>query len=318
MLQLQIWLDISKSIQNNEGIFVTQDISYWVAAHLTGIFQIKDEYNDLLRCGSRGAGVSINRGVITTVRKSKNSSVKYFFNGIETERGKALVSSKVVEILIPRTKQTGFRLDYKFEIPISSGYGASAAGAVGTTFAINDLFDLGLSDLELFQVAHKAEVLTKSGLGDVIGLFQGGLEIRIKEGAPGIGKTIPIIDSDNWKIATVHLGPLITSKILSNPQKREAVNVAGEKLIINLISNPTIENFILSAAEFTEKVNLWSSRLKKYIKSLPKNIIGAQIMLGESLFLFYQRESDLKLSNIPHNMINKETICQQPVLKCEQ
>ena len=297
---------------------MTQDISYWVAAHLTGIFQIKDENNDLLRCGSRGAGVSINRGVITTASKSKSSSVKYFFNGIETERGKALVSSKVVEILIPRTKQTDFRLDYKFEIPLSSGYGASAAGAVGTAFAINDLFDLGRSNLELFQIAHQAEVITKSGLGDVIGLFQGGLEIRTKEGAPGFGKTLPIKNSNRWEIATVHLGSLKTSIILSNPQKREAVNVAGEKLIKDLISNPTMDNFVVLAADFTEKVNLWSPRLKKYIKNLPENIIGAQIMLGESLFLFYQQESDLKLSNIPHNMINKETICQQPVLKCEQ
>lgn len=297
---------------------MTQDISYWVAAHLTGIFQIKDENNDLLKCGSRGAGVSINRGVKTTASKSKNSTVKFFFNGIEIERGNAVVSSKVVEILIPSRLQTGFKLNYKFETPISSGYGASAAGAVGTAFAINDLFNLGKNNMELFQIAHQAEVLTKSGLGDVIGLFQGGLEIRTKEGAPGFGKTLPIKNSNRWKIATVHLGSLKTSTILSNPQKREAVNVAGEKLIKDLISNPTMDNFVVLAADFTEKVNLWSPRLKKYIKNLPENIIGAQIMLGESMFLFYQHENDLKLPNIPQNLITKETICQKPVLKCEQ
>jgi pantoate kinase len=38
---------------------LTNDVSYWVASHLTGIFEIRDESNDLLRKGSRGAGLSI-------------------------------------------------------------------------------------------------------------------------------------------------------------------------------------------------------------------------------------------------------------------
>jgi pantoate kinase len=305
-----------RSIQNNEGIFVTQEASYWVAAHLTGIFQIKDDNPDILKRGSRGAGVSIARGVRTSVKRVISSSIKYYFNGIEIEANKALVSSKVVEILIPEPDRNNIQVNHEFEIPLSAGYGASAAGAVGTAFCLNELFELELTDLEIFQVAHKAEVVTKSGLGDVIGLYQGGLELRLKAGAPGYGKTTSIEDSGSWNIATVHLGSLTTSSVLSDPQKRQAVNRAGEKILSDLISDPSFDKFILSAKEFTEKVGLWSKRLKKYLDQLPNGIIGAQIMLGESFFLFYHDKKEIELVSIPQTMIAEENICQNTVVKC--
>ncbi len=294
---------------------MTQDASYWVAAHLTGIFHIKDDNPDVLKRGSRGAGVSINRGVKTSVIRITNPSVKYFFDGIEIDAREALVSSKVVELLIPNQFKNSIQVNHEFEVPLSAGYGASAAGAVGTAFCLNELFDIGLTEMEIFQVAHKAEVMTKSGLGDVIGLYQGGLEIRLKEGAPGFGKTISMRDSENWNVATVHLGPLTTSTVLSDRRKRQVVNRAGEKILSSLISNPNFENFIFSARKFTEEVSLSSKKLKRYLDQLPKGIIGAQIMLGESFFLFYQDKQDIEITNLPQNKIIEEEICQNTVVK---
>lgn len=294
---------------------MTQPVSYWVAAHLTGLFQIMDGAEDLLYRGSRGAGVSINRGVTTTIRRIKSPSIEIFFNGVRKFPSEAFVTNKVVELLVPRTERSNLRINHNFEIPVASGYGTSAAGAIGTTFALNTLLKLGLSKLELFQVAHKAEVLNKTGLGDVIGLYQGGLEIRLKEGAPGIGETMSLINSKDWKIATVHLGSLSTSEVLSNPQKRNAVNEAGSKLISKLISRPNFENFIKLSATFSKKVNLWSQNLKKSIENLPTTVIGAQIMLGEAFFVFYRDNRDLADIKIPKSQLTKEIICQNTIVR---
>ena len=294
---------------------MTQEASYWVAAHLTGIFHIKDDNPDILKRGSCGAGVSINRGVKTSVIRIASPSVKYFFDGIEIDAREALVSSKVVELLIPNQFKNNIQVNHEFEVPLSAGYGASAAGAVGTAFCLNELFDIGLTEMEIFQVAHKAEVITKSGLGDVIGLYQGGLEIRLKEGAPGFGKTISMRGSDCWNVATVHLGPLMTSTVLSDSRKRQVVNRAGEKILSSLISNPNFEKFIFSAKKFTEEVGLSSKKLKRYLDQLPKGVIGAQIMLGESFFLFYHDKQDMEVANIPQNKIIEEEICQNTVVK---
>lgn len=294
---------------------MTQAVSYWVAAHLTGLFQIKDNSENVLFRGSRGAGVSISRGVTTTIQRIKSSSIDVLFNGERRFPSDALVTNRVVELLLPQTEQTNLRIHHNFEVPLSSGYGASAAGALGTSFALNTLLKLGLSKLELFQIAHKAEVLTKSGLGDVIGLYQGGLEIRVKEGAPGIGETIPLENSKDWKIATVHLGSLSTSEVLSNPQKRKAVNEAGGELISELISRPYFDNFIKLSSAFSKRVRLWSPRLKKSIENLPPEVIGSQIMLGEAFFVFYRDSRDLVDIEIPKSQLNKEKICQNTIVR---
>jgi len=296
---------------------VTQDISYWIASHLTGIFEIKDESNNLLQQGSRGAGLSINRGVITKVSRVRHSNIEIFFDGIKKTAIEAAVTSCVIEILLSQKKRSNLKIAHNFEVPISSGYGTSAASALGTAFALNDLLGLEKSKLELFQVAHKAEVLTKSGLGDVIGLYQGGLEIRLKEGAPGIGKIMPFKNPNGWKVATVQLGTLSTSAILSNPQKRRVVNNAGRELISMLISHPDFSNFIKLSRLFTEKANLWSPKLQKYLKNLPETVLGSQIMLGEAFFVFFRDRNDLSQINIPITQINEETICQNTVVRRE-
>ncbi len=294
---------------------MTDDVSYWVAAHLTGIFEIKDESNDILTKGSRGAGLCINRGVITTIHQSKCSQIEIFFNGVKQKDTEAAITTRVLEILLPQQLRSNLRVSHDFEIPLSSGYGASAAGAVGTAFALNDFFGLGLSEIELLQVAHKAEVLIRSGLGDVIGLFQGGLELRLKEGAPGIGRTMPITNTNGWKVATIHFGPLSTFEVLSNPLKRKAVNDAGRGLISKLISKPQFEHFIRLSAIFSEKANLWSPQLRKSVQSLPATVVGAQIMLGEAFFVFYREDADLAKIKVPMAQINKEIICQKTIVR---
>ncbi|MFX1285541.1 MAG: pantoate kinase [Promethearchaeota archaeon] len=293
------------------------DVSYWVASHLTGIFEISDESSNLLYQGSRGAGLSINRGVTTTVRRAKSSNVEIFFDGMKKTELEAAVTSRVLEILLPDKRQSNLSIFHNFEVPLSSGYGASAASAVGTAFALNDLLELNLPELELFQVAHKAEVLTKTGLGDVIGLYQGGLEIRLKEGAPGIGQTMSLKSTGEWKVATAHLGTLSTSEVLSNPQKRKAVNDAGRELISELISHPYFHNFIELSTAFTEKANLLTPQLREHIKNLPQGVIGSQIMLGESIFIFYRDRSALADIDIPNAQIIEETICTNTVKKRE-
>ncbi len=296
---------------------MTDDVSYWVAAHLTGIFEIKDESNDLLTKGSRGAGLCIERGVKTTIQQSKCPKIEIFFNGVKQKNTEAAVTTSVLEILLPQQERSNLKITHDFEIPLSSGYGASAAGAVGTAFAINDYLGLGFSELKLLQVAHKAEVLNRSGLGDVIGLFQGGLELRLKEGAPGFGKTIPITSIDGWKVATIHFGPLSTFEVLSNPLTRKAVNNAGKGLISKLISRPRFENFIRLSAIFSEKANLWSPQLQKSVQSLPQTVVGAQIMLGEALFVFYREKGDLAQIKVPKAHINRENICQKTIVRRE-
>ncbi len=292
---------------------MTNDVTYWVAAHLTGIFEIRDESDNILEKGSRGAGLSINRGVLTTIRPTQSDTIEIYFNGRRQDHSEALVTICVVELMLSHEERSNLLIEHKFEVPLSSGFGASAAGALGTAFAINEIYSLNKSDLELYQIAHKAEILTKSGLGDIIGLYQGGLEIRCQEGAPGVGKTMSMNNRERWEVATVHLGPLPTSEVLTDPQERTRINLAGKNLISDLIANPEFSNFIRLARKFTENTGLWSKRMQVMARRIPQGIFYAQIMLGEGFLLFFREESILDQIKLPKEFIIKESVCENTV-----
>ncbi len=283
--------------------------SYWIAAHLTCIFEIRDQSSNILEKGSRGAGISIKRGVTTTILDNNKKEPEIHFNGKNQPLSDSMVSVQVMNLLLSPEEQQNFIISHSFDIPIGGGFGASAAGALGAAFCINDFFELGYNDLTLYQIAHRSEVLTKSGLGDIIALYQGGLEIRIRAGAPGYGETIGIEMDQKWKIATISFSGLPTSSVLSDSDKRFRVNSTGAALIDQLLLNPIFSNFIKIANKFTLGVQLWSEKVKKIILNLPSSIFGSQIMLGDAILLFYQNDDDLYELNLDSDLIRKEEIC---------
>ena len=294
---------------------MTTNVTYWVASHLTGIFEIVDQATDLLLKGSRGAGISIDRGVTTTVSASENPDIHVYFDGKSILIEEAAITSKIIDLVLPQEDHSYFRVEHNFEVPLSAGYGASAAGALGCAFALNDFFHLGHSELDLFHIAHQAEVQLKSGLGDILGLYQGGLEIRTKPGAPRLGKTIAFTNDQEWKLATISFGPISTAKILSDPEKRGIVSCVGHSVLKDLLQNPTFSEFIRQSQQFTESVGLMSLELREFSSSLPRDIESAQIMLGNSLFLFYKDQEVLDEIQRFNTDVIQEEICQETVIR---
>ncbi len=287
---------------------------YWVAGHITGVFEICDTISDTLYQGSRGAGFSINRGVITWVEESDDNKDHIFFDNKEIKITDAKVSFSVVNLFRQYfiSKKPKLNIYHSFEIPLSSGFGASAAGALGVCYALSSFFDLGLSKKELFQIAHIAEVTEGGGLGDIIGLFRGGWELRIKPGAPYIGQTRELMEDQPLKIATISKGPIKTSEVIRNQKIKEQLNFAGKIALEKLTNRPTVSEFAKQIEFFTdnsglktEDVETISSDIKK---ETPSVFIG-QIMLGNGLIILFNKEDEVK--NIPDLVI--ETLCKDTV-----
>jgi galactokinase len=71
---------------------------------------------------------------------------------------------------------TGFKCSITSALPAGSGLSSSAALACGTATGINELFNLGLTDLEIMDVARNAEhhfVGTKCGIMDQFAVVKG-------------------------------------------------------------------------------------------------------------------------------------------------
>ncbi|MFN4046095.1 MAG: hypothetical protein ACK4H7_01985, partial [Acidilobaceae archaeon] len=78
-------------------------------------------------------------------------------------------------------------LDMVTPLPPGVGFAVSAASAIASSLAVGA--SLGLSYKRLLRVAHEAEVLERTGLGDVLAISCGvGLAVRFKPGAPGVGE----------------------------------------------------------------------------------------------------------------------------------
>ena len=269
--------------------------SYWAAGHITTFFKIADSSDDLLYKGSCGAGFNIKRGVIATVSNapSLNLTHRIYFNGSLQSQNTTGITDYIFTELeeIIQDKLPKLEIKYDFQVPIGSGYGTSASAALTTVFAINSFLDLHIPEINLWQIAHKAEIANKTGLGDILGMYSNSkFELRIKEGAPGIGIVKPInFQGDEYDLYTLTLGPLSKKNILSDPSKRKKIIEKGLESVERFQRLPTFDNFCEISLEFTKFIDLLPRKLQKVVDSFGSSIKCSQIMLGESLYFFVPR-----------------------------
>lgn len=290
--------------------------SYWVASHITGFFTIHDEHPDPLYRGSRGAGFSISRGTTTKVEFSDDNSNHFYFNNNEVSSEIANVTNNVLNqfltLMKPRTNNDyGISIYHEFDVPLSCGFGASASGALGCSFALNDLLDINLEEKTLYGIAHIAELNEGGGLGDILSLYQGGWEFRLKEGAPFIGQAENIVQN-GYRIATVSFGEIATKSIIKNKEWKEKINVVGNHFVDCIINEPTVSNFGKMSKEFSLGTLLVTPEIVEiYEKFSKEDFLVSQIMLGNGIFILYEKQSELPDID---NLI-KEEICFKSVKK---
>ena len=220
--------------------------SIFVPGHITGFFQIIDHPNPLYK-GSRGAGVVLNKGIITELKIEDGAEdVQIKINGRYDPKN-ASITYKTIDLIKNRFKLEDKKISIKheFQVPISTGFGTSAACALGTSLAMTKTLNLPLTFNNAASFAHLAEIEMKSGLGDVMAEITGGIVLRLIEGSPGIGMADKIIEknSDEVFIISKTLGEIETSKIIEDPYYKKRINQYGRKLLDELIKTPDSENF---------------------------------------------------------------------------
>ena len=256
--------------------------------HITGFFQIFDQSADPLHVGSKGAGVSLSRGVKTTakIEKALKDSSEVKINGIVSSS--AEVSQRVIKAAVTRSEKHGrlkVAVEHYVETPIGAGFGSSGAAALSLALALNEALDLGMSRIEAAQLAHVAEVECKTGLGTVLAETFGGVEIRVKPGAPGIGEIKQIPIAKKTVVACISFGPLLTKRLLSDEETRKRVNTFGGELAEKLAEHPELDSFLESSRQFAEHLGLMGNKVRRVLAATDKtHHICSMPMFGESVF----------------------------------
>jgi pantoate kinase len=265
-------------------------------AHVTGFFKahLDDNQNNLEKVGSMGAGFSIKQGVTTRVkiqtRNDQESNFEVTSQGYQSD--KTDISEYVLDEFLKLGDFTTkfFKIEHDISIPVGYGLGSSGAVALSLSFALDQALQTKLERTMIGQIAHNAEVNCKTGLGDVLASFHGGFEIRVKPGAPGIGR-VEKITIDKISVIMICFSPISTNKFIK--ERLSQINGLGGKMVNKLLESKNYEHFQDMSLEFAKYVDVMTPRMQKLVNELYENNIKCGIALfGETIFSMIPQEKE--------------------------
>ena len=261
----------------------------YAPGHITGFFQIH-EHEDPHHKGSTGCGLVLNGGVTTEVKVGESvKETEIFLNGKKVE-------GKTTRTVLDLITELPVRVKSWAEIPVGCGFGASGAGALGAAYALNRALSLNHTAKDLTEYAHVAEVVNRSGLGDIAAQSNGGVVIRLRPGGPFFG-SVDRIPAPEARVFCIVLGEISTATVLSDETTASKINAAGRAAMTQLLEKPTLENFMLRAKDFASKTGLLSDRAKDVIEAVEAANCGyaSQAMLGDTIFAVYPEGQEFEL-----------------------
>lgn len=238
--------------------------------HITCFFQ-PVRSDDMLTTGSLGVGIRIDKGSTVTVDERSDRKIAVTMDGQTSD---AKITKAVLELLAPGR---GFDVTVVNDLPISQGFGMSAAGAISTGLCICQM--LGIDENEAYKAAHVAEIREGGGLGDVAGIMgKGPISARIKAGFPPAGVVESSGSSENFTLAVIGES-MGTKGILNDAGTMQRIAKAGENALSQYHSPNDM--FRLSR-RFSSDAGLETSAMSAALSKLGER--AAMCMLGNSIF----------------------------------
>ncbi len=254
--------------------------------HVTAFFDVHLD-PDPRAMGSRGAGLSLSLGVRTVARAREESrpSIDVIVNG---RRQEADVTRRVAEKVLG-SRLFEVKILSETPLPVSQGFGVSAAAALSTALALDDALGGHVPRDELVAIAHETEVECGTGLGDVVPASMGGMDLRLKPGAPGHGEVRKFPVEADLLLAVV--GPeILTKTVIGDSKKVAAINRIGGPLVEEFARDPALERLFELGNRFTEETGLADKRILEVIHASRMFGRATMAMLGNSVFATGHRE----------------------------
>jgi pantoate kinase len=261
----------------------SSQITFFCPGHISGYFRPFITDNPL-NSGSSGAGVVIDSGVTTSLTRSDKISITILRQISDDKTILISEDSPAIRYLL-NTFNIHARVITRCQLPLSAGFGLSAAALLGTVHAINMINKLGMTPEECAICAHRVEIIHQSGLGDISACQGGGWTIR-KD--PGPNAQIKRFYSDE-PIHALTLSPIKTSSILSDP-------IIMKKIYAAFPDNNPVDPYEImkNSRQFAESSGLISHEVRKVLTACDANDIPASMtMLGCGVFAIGQRAESI-------------------------
>jgi pantoate kinase len=297
----------------------TKTAKAFAPAAISSFFEIYDTTSDnkpitdLEKMGARGGGFGLQTGVLTkvTVEEAKVSSIKVFINSKPATEAKT--TKTVIGMLLNKTgAKYEVTVEHQVKVPVGMGFGTSAGGALTAGLALKEALALPLTYNQIGKTAHIAEIQCQTGLGTVSSLtFSGGCVLVVEPGAPGICQIDRIPISPNYVVVAGFFKSNIPNKtMLSSPEKKQAINRWGKKTLEAILADPSLENFLASCWEFSERVGLATEKVRQLVKLAKKaGAVGAtQNMIGEAVHALVLQENAKQVAEAFKQVLPNEQV----------
>ncbi len=266
---------------------------------------------DLAQAGARGGGFGLKKGVLTkiTVSTAKENHVVVSINGQLAPQAETTVT--LLQMLLAKSKKR-FEVvaEHWVEVPIGSGFGTSAGGALTAGLALKEALSLPLTYNEIGRAAHVAEIKCKTGLGTVGALMLGGCILTVEPGAPGICVIDRLPLRPDFAVVAGVISPTSTKNVLSSPEKQRQVNRFGKTTMEKILAEPSIENFLDCCWRFAQDAGFATPKVRQLVHLAEgAGAVGtAQNMVGEAVHAIVLEENVFAVEEAFKEVLPKESV----------
>ena len=252
-----------------------------IGGHITLLFSIHK--NQLLprNQGSRGAGFCLADGVEASVTAIPGEEDRIEVSTMDQtilEGGDEFYREYLKELrALDRRFRGAYSITIDISLPVSQGFGMSAAGLYSLGLALCELHEISKTD-GVLRLAHRLERQRSGGLGDVLAIFGGGVELRYRAGAPpSPGAVVGFPADDRVLLVWKPEEERHTSAYIDDPQWMNDITTAGEESVNRLAEGEWNEsrwvNLVEEAKIFAEKSGLADEPHRKDLLDLVEGAI---------------------------------------------
>lgn len=251
--------------------------SAFAPANISLLFIVVDN-KDPQKMGSKGLGFTIEQGVTVTVSKSKKTEILW---------NNAHIKLSTLNYVLKQLTQQTLKVCIESVLPLGCGFGLSGASALATAYAINQLYNLKKSNLELAHIAHSAEVINKTGLGDVVNQYFGGVCLKTEVSSHF---KVRQLGFEGMKLYFQVYSELSTKSILTNSDLVNRINQIGKKKLdeIQLVINKndfTLHELLDICYSFCLETGfIQKSDVKEALNKIrSKDVSATMILIGNAI-----------------------------------
>lgn len=261
-----------------------KSVTAFCPGHISGYF-LPVLGDDPATTGSLGAGMVIQEGVSVRVTPSEDHGILARRTGPGGLILEEFCESPPLSYLAAKFPGT-FRIETTCRLPIGAGFGLSAAALMASAFALNVICRTGFTFRQCCQYAHEAEILHRTGLGDVAACQDGGRDYRL---GPGVGAEIIRYHDLRIPVYAVTFGPLPSPGILGS---EKALDQIARAYPDRRPDSP--EEFFRLSRTFAEGSGLMSPAVREVLSACDREgVYASMTMLGNGVFGLGKRAAEV-------------------------